>query len=240
MKRIVCMGGGPAGLYAAILFKKALPRARVEVYERNRPDDTFGWGVVFSDQTMQGFRATDPESHAAIVGQLPSLGRHRRPLQAADDPHVGSRLLRHRAQAAAERAAGAGRRARRQADISSTRSRTTTSSRDADLMIAADGVNSRTRTQYAAVFEPDIDVRKCRFIWLGTRQTLPGVHVRVRTHRARLVPDPRLPVQQRPLDRHRRDARGDLARARARPVRHRPVHRVLRAAVRASTSAATR
>lgn len=68
MKRIVCLGGGPAGLYAAILCKKALPDASVEVYERNRPDDTFGWGVVFSDKTRQGFRATDPESHDAIVG----------------------------------------------------------------------------------------------------------------------------------------------------------------------------
>jgi cation diffusion facilitator CzcD-associated flavoprotein CzcO len=70
MKRIVCRGGGPAGLYAAILFKKALPGASVEVYERNRPDDTFGWGVVFSDKTLQGFRASNPESHDAIVGNF--------------------------------------------------------------------------------------------------------------------------------------------------------------------------
>ena len=70
MKRIVCLGGGPAGLYAAILFKRALPRARVEVYERNRPDDTFGWGVVFSDKTMQGFRDVDRESHDAIVADF--------------------------------------------------------------------------------------------------------------------------------------------------------------------------
>src|SRR5262245_26190272 len=70
MKRIVVLGGGPAGLYSAILFKKALPAARVEVYERNRPDDTFGWGVVFSDKTMQGFRETDPTSHDAIVGSF--------------------------------------------------------------------------------------------------------------------------------------------------------------------------
>ena len=68
MKRIVCLGGGPAGLYAAILFRKALPRARVEVYERNSPDDTFGWGVVFSDRTMEGFAAADAPSHAAITG----------------------------------------------------------------------------------------------------------------------------------------------------------------------------
>ena len=61
MKRIVCLGGGPAGLYSAILLRKALPAARIEVYERNRPDDTFGWGVVFSDQTMGNFR-TDRKS----------------------------------------------------------------------------------------------------------------------------------------------------------------------------------
>jgi anthraniloyl-CoA monooxygenase len=70
VKRIVCLGGGPAGLYAAILFRKALPGARVEVYERNRPDDTFGWGVVFSDRTMENFAAADAPSHAAITGSF--------------------------------------------------------------------------------------------------------------------------------------------------------------------------
>src|SRR5258708_30340254 len=70
MRRIVCLGGGPAGLYAAILLRKALPSARIEVYERNRPDDTFGWGVVFSDQTMGNFRAADPETHSAILSSF--------------------------------------------------------------------------------------------------------------------------------------------------------------------------
>ena len=83
MKRIVCLGGGPAGLYSAILFKKALPNAKVEVYERNRPSDTFGWGVVFSDKTMAGFRDADAPTHDAIVAELLSLGRHRRALRRA-------------------------------------------------------------------------------------------------------------------------------------------------------------
>ena len=74
MKRIVCLGGGPAGLYAAILLRKALPAARIEVYERNRPDDTFGWGVVFSDQTMGNFRAADPPSHCAHPRETSTTG----------------------------------------------------------------------------------------------------------------------------------------------------------------------
>src|SRR5260221_11321680 len=67
MNRVVFIGGGPAGLYGAILLKKALPEVKVEVYERNRPGDTFGWGVVFSDKTMSGFQVADPESHDAII-----------------------------------------------------------------------------------------------------------------------------------------------------------------------------
>src|SRR4026207_2071490 len=70
MKRVVCLGGGPAGLYSAILLRKALPGALVEVYERNRRDDPFGWGVVFPDQTMDNFRVADPATHAAIVGSF--------------------------------------------------------------------------------------------------------------------------------------------------------------------------
>src|SRR5919108_6116407 len=66
MKRIVCMGGGPAGLYSAILLKQALPRTRIAVYERNRPDDTFGWGVVFSDETLANLSANDQVSAEAI------------------------------------------------------------------------------------------------------------------------------------------------------------------------------
>lgn len=66
MKRIVCVGGGPAGLYSANLLRQALPDVLIEVHERNRPDDTCGWVVVFSDQTMGNLAAADPRSHAAI------------------------------------------------------------------------------------------------------------------------------------------------------------------------------
>ena len=64
--RIVCLGGGPAGLYFAILMKKANPSHDITVIERNAADNTFGWGVVFSDQTMDGFREADPQVVEAI------------------------------------------------------------------------------------------------------------------------------------------------------------------------------
>ena len=66
--RIACLGGGPAGLYFSILAKKANPSWDITVVERNRTDDTFGWGIVFSDKTMDGFRVADPETHAEITG----------------------------------------------------------------------------------------------------------------------------------------------------------------------------
>src|SRR6202040_1541053 len=65
--RIVCLGGGPAGLYFSILAKKANPTWEITVVERNRADATFGWGVVFSDKTMDGFKTADPETHSAIT-----------------------------------------------------------------------------------------------------------------------------------------------------------------------------
>ncbi len=169
MRRIVCLGGGPAGLYSAILFKKALPRARVEVYERNRPDDTFGWGVVFSDKTMEGFRHSDPDSHDAIIGNF----YHWDDI----DVHFGGATIRTGGHGFCgisrkkllnilqERAAALGVQQTFEHEVDSDEAYS-----DADLVIAADGVNSKTRSRHAAVFEPDIDVRKCRFIWLGTRQ----------------------------------------------------------------------
>jgi anthraniloyl-CoA monooxygenase len=173
MKRIVCLGGGPAGLYAAILFKKALPNARVEVYERNRPDDTFGWGVVFSDQTLQGFRATDPESHDAIVGNFhhwDAIDVHFKGQRVRSGGHgfagISRQVLLNKLQ---ERAAALGVQQTFQHEVASYEAFA-----DADLIVAADGINSRTRNRFATVFEPDIDVRKCRYIWLGTKQRFPA------------------------------------------------------------------
>ena len=169
MKRIICVGGGPAGLYAAILFTKALPGASVEVHERNRPDDTFGWGVVFSDKTLAGFQAVDPESHDAIVGSFhhwDDVDVYFKGERVRSGGHgfcgISRRLLLNELQA---RAADVGVKQIFQHEIEDY-----AQFADADLIVAADGVNSRTRKRFAAVFEPDIDVRKCRYIWLGTQQ----------------------------------------------------------------------
>jgi anthraniloyl-CoA monooxygenase len=167
MRRIVCLGGGPAGLYAAILLRKALPSARVEVYERNRPDDTFGWGVVFSDETMGNFRKADPETHAAIQAGFhhwDDIAIHFGGRRFVSGGHGFAGISRRRLlNLLQERARELGVHQSFQHEV-----RETGEFADADLLIAADGVNSRTRNADPALFEPDVDVRKCRFIWLGT------------------------------------------------------------------------
>ena len=167
------MGGGPAGLYSAILLKQALPRTRIEVYERNRPDDTFGWGVVFSDQTMAGFATADAPSHAAIVESFhhwDDIDVHIHGERVRTGGHGFAGIERKRLlNILQQRAASLGVEQSFQHEV-----RDEAEFADADLLIAADGVNSRVRQQYAAAFEPDVDVRKCRYIWLGTTQRFPA------------------------------------------------------------------
>ncbi len=169
MRRIVCLGGGPAGLSAAIVLRKALPSVRVEVYERNRPDDTFGWGVVFSDQTMGNFRNADPETHAAILASFhhwDDIAIHFGGRRFLSGGHGFCGISRKRLlNLLQERARELGVQQFFQHEVTED-----SAFQDAELIIAADGVNSRTRNAGAGVFEPDVDVRKCRFIWLGTTQ----------------------------------------------------------------------
>src|SRR5579872_2491221 len=173
MKRIVCLGGGPAGLYAGILLRQSLPRARVEIYERNRPDDTFGWGVVFSDQTLDALAQADPRSHAAIVADFHHWDdieirfRGRRFLSGGHGfCGIGRKRLLNLLQ---QRAREVGAQQFFEHEISDD-----DGFGDADLIIGADGANSRTRSRHAALFEPDIDVRRCRYIWLGTTRPFPA------------------------------------------------------------------
>ena len=169
MKRIVCMGGGPAGLYSAILFKKALPRAEVEIFERNRPDDTFGWGVVFSDKTMGNFLEADAPSHARIVDEFyhwDDIDVHFKGQTVRSGGHgfagISRRTLLNILQ---KRAASLGVKQSFQRELDDT-----LQFAGADLVVIAEGANSKARTRQAEKFRPDIEVRKCRYIWLGTTQ----------------------------------------------------------------------
>jgi len=166
---IVCIGGGPAGLYFALLMKQQNPAHDIRVVERNRPYDTFGWGVVFSDQTLGNLQAADPPTAAEILGAFNHW----------DDIEVNIRG--HRIRSGGHGFCGIGRKRllnilqRRCEDLGvklvfETDVQDDTSFADADLIIASDGLNSRIRTKYADTFQPDIDLRQCRFVWLGTHK----------------------------------------------------------------------
>ena len=167
--RIACLGGGPAGLYFAIAMKRRLPGHDIVVVERNRPADTFGWGVVLSDETLVNLNASDPESADEI----------RRAFVYWDDIAVFYRGSVTRS--SGHGFCGIGR--KRLLNILQDRARAlgvtlqfetefenADSYRGYDLVVAADGANSKIRTALADVFKPDIDVRACKYIWLGTTQ----------------------------------------------------------------------
>ncbi len=167
--RIACLGGGPAGLYFAISMKLRDARHEVVVVERNRPDDTFGWGVVFSDQTFDNLRANDPESAAAILAEFvhwDDIEVHFRGRCITSGGHGFAGIARKRLlQLLHDRCRALGVELRFETEFTDE-----TAFADADLVIASDGINSRIRDAHAAWFAPDIDVRPNRFVWLGTRR----------------------------------------------------------------------
>jgi anthraniloyl-CoA monooxygenase len=169
--KIVAIGGGPAGLYFAILVKKLDPRHEVTVVERNRPDDTFGWGVVFSDETLSNFAEADPESHAAIVASFACwsdidvfFDGERVRSTGHGFCGIGRRRFLNILQ---ERAAALGVRLVYETEVDGLGPWA-----DADLVVAADGANSRLRERHAEHFRPSVDGRRCKFSWLGTDRPL--------------------------------------------------------------------
>jgi anthraniloyl-CoA monooxygenase len=162
---IACIGGGPAGLYLGILVKRSAPEHDVVVYERNRPDDTFGFGVVFSDATLGNLAAADPETHAQITAKFARW----------DDIEInaGGEVLRSTGhgfcglerktllQILQTRAKALGVRVEFEHEIKSLSEVT------ADVIVGCDGVGSWVRESLAAELQPRVDVRPNKFVWLG-------------------------------------------------------------------------
>ncbi|MDD2874023.1 MAG: bifunctional salicylyl-CoA 5-hydroxylase/oxidoreductase [Azoarcus sp.] len=167
--RIVCIGGGPAGLYFAILMKKLNPAHQITVVERNKAYDTFGWGVVFSDATMDNMREWDPVTADAIqvaFNHWDDIELHFKGHTIRSGGHgfvgIGRKKMLNILQ---ERCEQMGVELVFEADVESDLEYP-----DADLIIASDGINSRIRNRYTEVFKPDIVTRPNRFIWLGTNK----------------------------------------------------------------------
>ena len=169
---IVCIGGGPAGLYFGLLMKKQNPAYQITVVERNRPYDTFGWGVVFSDQTLGNLATADEQTARAILesfnhwdnidvffkGEKVTSGGHG--FCGIGRKHLLN-ILQHRREELGVKLVF-------ETDVADDQE--IAARYQADLVIASDGLNSRIRTRYASTYQPQIEARQCRFVWLGTRK----------------------------------------------------------------------
>ena len=182
--KINVIGGGPAGLYFAILMKKADAAHQIRIYERNGPNDTFGWGVVFSGKTLANLRAADDVSHAEITREFEAWDNvdvvHR---DCKISIHGNSfsgiarlqllKILQRRAEQLGV-----------QIDFHTEIRDVESLRNDCDLLLAADGVNSTVRLRYAEQFQPELDVRANRYIWYGTHQLFHGLTLTFRENSA--------------------------------------------------------
>jgi len=165
--KIACIGGGPGGLYFAISMKLRNPEHEITIVEQNKPHDTFGWGIVFSDQTLENLQLNDPESAETI----------RKSFAYWDDidVHINGKVVR----SGGHGFIGIGRLRlltilKERADelgvkqVFKTPVENSDNYQNYDLVVGSDGINSKIRTQHQAHFQPDIDLGRNKFIWLGT------------------------------------------------------------------------
>ncbi len=171
---ILCIGGGPSGLYFALLMKQRHPHYVVTVVERNRPFDTFGWGVVLSDQTLANLQGADPVTAQQIgdaFNHWDDIEVFFKGRSVRSGGHgfcgIGRKRLLNVLQ---ERCLALGVDLVFETNVEDDQALAL--QYNADLVIASDGLNSRIRTRYASTYQPDIDNRQCRFVWLGTKKKL--------------------------------------------------------------------
>src|SRR5205807_6465736 len=182
--KINIIGGGPAGMYFAILMKTADATHEIKIYERNGPDDTFGWGVVFSGKTLANLREADEESHAEITRDFEAWDN-------VDVVHRGERVSIHGnsfsgiarirllkiLQRRCEELGIEIRFRMEVGDVDSLKG-------DCDLLVGADGLNSAVRQKFADRLHPDLSVRPNKYIWYGTNQLFHGLTLTFREHHA--------------------------------------------------------
>ncbi len=182
--KINVIGGGPAGLYFAILMKKDDVSHQIRIYERNGPDDTFGWGVVFSGKTLANLRAADDVSHAEITREFAAWDNvdvvHRNTKVSIHGNSFSGiarlQLLKILQRRAEELGIEIGFRTEIH-NIEALRN-------DCDLLVAADGVNSTVRLNYVEQLQPELDLRTNRYIWYGTNQLFHGLTLTFRENNA--------------------------------------------------------
>jgi anthraniloyl-CoA monooxygenase len=195
--RIACVGGGPAGLYFAISMKLRDARHEIEVFERNAPGVTFGWGVVFSDLTVDNITKNDPASARTITGEFAhwdDIDVHFRGETVTSGGHgfigIGRKRMLEILQGRA-RELGVVLHFNAECDPADPKWR------DYDLVIASDGANSRFRDAEAEAFGVDADVRANKFVWLGTSKVFDAFtfafedteHGWIWAHAYRFAPD---------------------------------------------------
>jgi len=195
--KIACVGGGPAGLYFAISMKLRDPAHEVEIFERNAPGVTFGWGVVFSDLTVDNIRRNDPASAEIVTGEFAhwdDIDVHFRGETITSGGHgfigIGRKRLLEILQNRA-RELGVVLHFDAECDPADPKWR------DYDLVIASDGINSRFRDSQPEAFGMDVDVRGNRFVWLGTSKVFDAFtfafeeteHGWIWAHAYRFAPD---------------------------------------------------
>ena len=170
--KILCIGGGPGGLYFGLLMKKQNPLHQITVVERNRPYDTFGWGVVFSDATLANFVRADEETAREILGSFnhwDDIDVHFKGKSIISGGHgfcgIGRKRLLNILQ---KRCEELGVELVFETDVKDDQE--LAQKYGADIVIASDGLNSAIRTKYAETFHPDVQIRTCRFVWLGTKK----------------------------------------------------------------------